>query len=152
MRDDGLEYGMATFSIHPLSRFESGSTSIRRPKEFLCFSFDEQRQLHPFSTDSLQYYYPPFIATPGTAVPPINLSSGFDSWIRADETIDHHLNGLLQTLQAHEEGLMNDGMTKLEDVKTQVDIMTWRGMLTKVRQQCGTLLAESSLSAVFRRS
>ena len=40
--------------------------------------------------------------------------------------------GLLETIQAHEESLMGAD-TKPEDVKTQVDIMTWRGMMTKVR-------------------
>lgn len=123
---------MATFPIYPLARFESGQTSIRRPREFLCFSFDENHKIHHFSEDSVRYYYPPFVESPGTQVPPISLSNGFETWIRGDDTIDSHLDGLLETIQAHEERLMNDGTTELEDVRTKADIVTWRGMMTKV--------------------
>ena len=121
----------AKFPIHPLSRFETaGNTTIRRPREFLCFSFDEKHKIHLFSTESLRYYYPPFAEAPGTPVSPIDLSKGFDTWVKADDSIDNHLDGLLETIQAHEESLTNSD-SRNEDVRTQVDVMTWRGMMTK---------------------
>ena len=123
----------AAFNILPLSRFESGQTSIRRPKEFLYFSFDENHEIKLFSNDSLRYYYSPFTQQPGTPVPPVNLSNGFDQWIKSDQSTDKHLSGLLDTIQAYEERLMTDGLTELSDVRTKADFMTWRGMMTKVR-------------------
>ena len=120
-----------SFNIHPLSHFESGQTSIRRPKEFLYFSYDENHNIHISSNDSLRYYYPPFAQSPGVPVPPISLSKGFDQWIKTDQTTDKHLNGLLDTIQAHEETLMHDGLTELTEVKTKADVITWRGMMTK---------------------
>lgn len=123
---------MATFQIHPLSRFESGQTSIRRPREFLYFSFDENHNIKLNSNDSLRYYYPPFIAAPGAPVPPVNLSAGFEQWVKGDDSVDSHLDALLQSVQAYEESLMKDGSKKLEDVRVKADIMTWRGMMTKV--------------------
>ena len=63
----------------------------------------------------------------------VDLSKGFDKWVKSDDSIDNHLNGLLETIQAHEESLMNDESTKLADVNTKADIITWRGMMTKVR-------------------
>ena len=66
-------------------------------------------------------------------MPPIELSNGFEDWVKSDDSIDKHLDGLLETIQAHEEKLMKNG-TKPEDVKTKADIVTWRGMMTKARQ------------------
>jgi hypothetical protein len=52
---------MASFSIYPLSRFETGQTSIRRPRHFLQFSFNEKHEVQVGSEESLRFYYPPFI-------------------------------------------------------------------------------------------
>ena len=122
----------ALFSIFPLSRFEqTGQTTIRRPREFLYFSFDENHDIHLSSNDSLRYYYPPFIEAPGVPITTLDLSKGFEDWVKADDSIDNHLDGLLETIQAHEESLMKQDITT-DQVKTQVDFITWRGMMTKV--------------------
>ncbi|KAK5134873.1 hypothetical protein LTR08_005963 [Meristemomyces frigidus] len=87
------------------------------------------------STESLTYYYPPVFNAPGTHSPPTNLSAGFDSFVQRDDGINEHLDALLDTLQAHEERLLQvveDGDGKLEDVRTKADIITWRGMMTKI--------------------
>lgn len=121
-----------SFALFPLSRFESGRTSIKRPREFTYFSYDDKKQLHPQSLVSLRYYYPPFIAAPGTSTPGISLSNGYEKWIKADDSADGHLDALLETVQAYEVQLMNDGMTPILDVKKAADFVTWRGMMTKV--------------------
>lgn len=123
---------MSTFSLHPISQFESAQTSIKRPREFTYFSYDAEKNLHPQSLASLRYYYPPFIQAPGTSSPGISLSNGFQSWVKADQSIDGHLDALCATLQSHEEKLMADGSRPVEDVRTKADIITWRGMMTKV--------------------
>lgn len=120
---------MATFDLHPLSRFATAQTSIKRPREFTYFSYDSQKRLHPGSLASLRYYYPPFIQSPGTSAPGISLSNGFQDWIRADQSIDGHLDALLETMRVYEEGLMEEGK---EVVRGQADVVTWRGMMTKV--------------------
>ena len=125
------------FSLERLNLYQGSSVSIRRPKEFACFSFNDQHLLRPLSTESLSYYYPPFFSAPGTHVHSINLSTGFDTFVQRDDGINEHLDALLDTLQAHEERLLQaveGGDGKLEDVRTKADFVTWRGMMTKVRQ------------------
>lgn len=117
---------MAGFNIQPLARFAGASTSIRRPRELTYFSYDENRKLYPQSESSLQYYYPPFIDSPsdsGHAKPIIDLSRGFETFRKHDDSIDEHLDSLLETIMLHEQ---KDGQ------RTKSDIVTWRGIMTKV--------------------
>jgi hypothetical protein len=51
-----------------------------------------------------------------------DLEKGFDEFIKFDE-IDEHLDSLLASLQHYEE---------TNEKQVQVDIITWRGMLTKI--------------------
>ncbi|KAK3716881.1 decapping endonuclease targeting mRNA [Vermiconidia calcicola] len=138
---------MTSFEIHPLSRFESGSTAIRRPKHFLQFSFDEQHAIQ-FSDQSLRYYYPPFITAPGASTPSIDLSNGFKDWIKQDESIDSHLDGLLDTIQRHEEALLKDGASP-QDARTQADIITWRGMMTKIMAASFDMFSDFEMNATY---
>ena len=116
---------MASFDIQPLARFAGASTSIRRPRELTYFSYDDDRKLYPQSERSLQYYYPPFINSPSeTGRAPPNLSSGFETFKRHDDTIDEHLDSLLETIMLHEQK---------EGQRTKSDIVTWRGIMTKVK-------------------
>jgi RAT1-interacting protein len=117
---------MAVFPIQPLSRFAGASTTIRRPREFACFSYDDNRMLHPLSDRSLSYYYPPFSDAPGESGqgrPQIDLSNGFEKFKKHDDGFDEHLDALLDTLAAYEER---------EGQIAKADIITWRGMMTKV--------------------
>jgi RAT1-interacting protein len=118
---------MASFNIQPLARFAGASTSIRRPRELTYFSYDDNHILYPQSDQSLQYYYPPFIDCPsesGQGLPTIDLSRGFDTFKKHDDSVDEHLDSLLQTIMAHEQK---------EGQRTKSDIVTWRGIMTKVR-------------------
>lgn len=129
---------MASFDFTRLDQFTGSSTSIRRPREFTYFSYDDRHVLKPLSTESLSYYYPPVFGAPGTREPMTELSAGFHSFIQRDDAIDEHLDGLLDTLQAHEERLIeraNDGDGNILDVRTKADVVTWRGMITKVRNR-----------------
>lgn len=63
----------------------------------------------------MQWYYPPRLGA--------NLSKGFDKFDKLDESIDEHLDSLLKTIVAHE---------KEEGKKIDANIVTWRGMMTKV--------------------
>ena len=83
-------------------------------EEFACFSYDDD---HKFRLDdsSIRYYYPPQIGA--------DLSKGFDTFRKLDDSLDDHLYSLLKTIAAWE----NDSGTKCE-----ADVITWRGMMTKV--------------------
>ncbi|KAK5166069.1 decapping endonuclease targeting mRNA [Saxophila tyrrhenica] len=84
----------------------------------------------------MRYYYPPLFQEPWSHIdttPRVSLSNGFDNWIKADESIDWHLDGLLQTIQAHEEALLEQGIPAAEaKVSKDVDIVAWRGILSKI--------------------
>ena len=92
------------------------TTHTYNQQEVTCFSFDED---HKFRLDesSLRYYYPPNLAGG------IDLSRGFDTFRQLDDSNDDHLDGLLDAISAHE---------REKGSKTDTDIITWRGMMTKV--------------------
>ncbi|TGZ81062.1 RAI1-domain-containing protein [Ascodesmis nigricans] len=107
---------MATsqFPLHPQSRYANLNSAIRQPTEFTCFSYDNTRRYHS-DDSSLRYYYTPHL--------PADLNRGFDEFEKHDDTIDEHLDGLLRALEEYER-------TTGEIVKA--DVVTWRGMLTKI--------------------
>ncbi|KAI0532510.1 RAI1 like PD-XK nuclease-domain-containing protein [Xylaria digitata] len=102
------------FDIRPIGRFNGESEPVKRPKEFACFSYDEKHEFH-LDDSSLQWYYPPRLGA--------DLSKGFDKFDKHDESIDEHLDSLLKTVTAHE---------KEEGKKIDANIVTWRGMMTKI--------------------
>lgn len=63
----------------------------------------------------MRYYYPPQL--------PADLNRGFDTFQKLDDSADEHLDALLRTIVAME------GET---GKKCEADIVTWRGMMTKV--------------------
>ncbi|EMC97100.1 hypothetical protein BAUCODRAFT_121609 [Baudoinia panamericana UAMH 10762] len=126
---------MPTFDLSRLDRFVGTSTTIRRPREFTFFSFDDTHVLKPLSTESLSYYYPALFDAPGASSTSVELSRGFDLFKQRDDTVDEHLDGLLQTLQAYEERILDrvrNGEGEIKDVRVRADIITWRGMMTKI--------------------
>ncbi|KAI9040899.1 DXO/RAI1 family decapping nuclease [Aspergillus affinis] len=102
------------FNMQPIGRFYGASTSIRRPREITCFSYDDDHQFH-LGEPSLRYYYPPSL--------PADLNRGFDTFQKLDDAADEHLDALLETIIAHE---------KETGKKCETDIITWRGMMTKI--------------------
>ncbi|KAH6686293.1 RAI1 protein [Plectosphaerella plurivora] len=103
-----------TFSIHPIGRFYAASQPVKRPKEFTCFSYDDNHEFH-LDDSSMRYYYNPTLGT--------DLSQGFDTFIKHDDSKAEHLDSLLKTIKAHEEKT---------GAKIDANIVTWRGMMTKL--------------------
>ncbi|KAK0636239.1 RAI1 like PD-XK nuclease-domain-containing protein [Bombardia bombarda] len=104
----------ATFPIHPVNRFARDSEPVKRPKEFACFSYDANHQFH-LGDASLKWYYPPPLGT--------DLSNGFETFDKHDDSLDEHLDSLLETIASHEK----------ETAKSiDAHFVTWRGMLTKI--------------------
>lgn len=111
----GFEGGIRCFALFSLGNvFDHIVYLTNEFQEFACFSYDDK---HEFRLDdsSLQWYYPPRLGA--------DLSKGFDKFDKHDESIDEHLDSLLKTIAAHE---------KEEGKKIDANIVTWRGMMTKV--------------------
>ncbi len=127
----------STFDLTNLDRFAGTSTSIRRPREFAHFSYDDTHTLKPLSAESLSYYYPPLSGAPGVEDHRPDLSAGFKTFRQRDDSVDEHLDGLLDTLQAYEETLLGkvgggEDEVEVANVRVTADVITWRGMMTKV--------------------
>ncbi|KAF7548952.1 hypothetical protein G7046_g8497 [Stylonectria norvegica] len=104
----------ASFNIQPIGRFAGASQPVKRPKEFACFSYDSNHEFHQ-DDSSIKYYYNPRIGA--------DLSKGFDTFQKLDDTGDEHLDSLLKTIIAHE---------KETGTKIDASVVTWRGMMTKI--------------------
>lgn len=63
----------------------------------------------------MRWYYNPSLGT--------DLSQGFENFVKHDDSIDEHLDSLLETITDHE---------KQTRKKIDAQIVTWRGCLTKV--------------------
>ncbi|CAD6445064.1 bf97a254-7ea1-44ce-9949-889bd8ccca96 [Sclerotinia trifoliorum] len=106
------------FNTLPLAQFErtrdAGNTAITRPQEIAHFSYDDN---HEFRLDdsSIRWYYPPDLGT--------DLNRGFETFRKHDDSKDEHLDSLLRALMEKE---------KVTNVKTEADVITWRGMMTKI--------------------
>ncbi|KAH0538741.1 hypothetical protein FGG08_004693 [Glutinoglossum americanum] len=105
---------MDNFEIHPVERFAGSSAAIRRPKEIACFSYDGQ---HKFRLDesSLRYYYPPRIGA--------DLSKGFDTFEKLDDTADDHLDSLLATVMALEKETVYSTASTRESVSGSYEFL-----------------------------
>jgi hypothetical protein len=101
-------------SVFTVSSYPWNAPLIICPKEITCFSYDENHQFR-LDASSLRYYYP--------AILPADLSRGFDAFRQLDDTNDDHLDGLVDAIAAFE---------KEKGAKAEADIVTWRGMMTKV--------------------
>ncbi|KAH8689683.1 putative Dhp1-interacting protein Din1 [Talaromyces proteolyticus] len=121
------------FHVQPLHRF-NGSTAIRRPREIACFSYDEEHNLR-LDDSSMKYYYPP-----QPAQMPADLNEGFESFQKLNDAKDEHLDALLDTIAAFEE---NTGS------KCEADIITWRGMMTKIMTAPFDMLNGFEMNATY---
>lgn len=102
------------FNIQPIGRFSGDSQAVKRPKEIACFSYDEKHEFH-LGDSSLKYYYPAEVGA--------DLSAGFETFDKHDDSGDEHLDSLLRTIAAHEQQ---------EGKKIDAQVVTWRGMMTKI--------------------
>lgn len=83
-------------------------------QEFTYFSYDESHELR-LDASSLKYYYPPLLGA--------DLSAGFESFKKHDDSQDEHLDSLLAAIANYE---------KESGQKIDANFVTWRGMMTKI--------------------
>ena len=148
---------MQRFLVEPVQQFAGANTRIKKPtvrlsgnhthweadhdQEIAFFSYDSEHKLKPLDNESLRYYYPPFFNIPGHQQDnrfPVDLSKGYDSFRQRDDSGDEHLDGLLDTLVEAE---TRNGK------KTEVDLVTWRGMMTRVCLQLDACVLGNTLIA-----
>ncbi|KAI8374469.1 RAI1 like PD-XK nuclease-domain-containing protein [Radiomyces spectabilis] len=91
------------------------SPHVTQPKELASFSIDHERKVW-FDNRQLKYYYP----NTGN-----DLSVGYEQWITRDPSLMEHLDTLLDALTDTEQKLQKPELSK-------VDIITWRGIITKI--------------------
>lgn len=68
----------------------------------------------------MKWYYPPVLGDPNH---PVDLSNGYKTFDKHDDSGDEHLDSLLKTIMAYEQET---------NKKIDSQIITWRGMMTKV--------------------
>jgi RAT1-interacting protein len=98
-----------------------GYSLSQNKKEFASFSYDENHQFH-LGDRSLRWYYPPRLG--------LDLSEGYETFVKQDDTVDEHLDTLLEAIAAHEQSTMQ---------RIDAHVITWRGVLTKVWQSLAIL-------------
>lgn len=64
----------------------------------------------------MRWYYNPPLG--------VDLSKGFETFVKHDDSVDEHLDSLLKTIKDHEQQTGK---------RIDAQIVTWRGILTKVR-------------------
>lgn len=108
-------------------------------QEIAFFSYDSGHKFKPLDNESLKYYYPPFFNIPGHHDNrfPVDLSKGYNSFRQRDDSGDEHLDGLLDTLVEAE---------KRNGKKTEVDLVTWRGMMTRVSFETNAHVLRNALT------
>lgn len=104
-------------------------------QETCCFSYDAEHKFQ-IGAASLRWYLWVVLSFPCECLrdltnmpstsPPllgVDLSEGFDSFVKRDDSPDEHLDGLLRAIGDHE-----------AETQKQIDahVVTWRGMMTKV--------------------
>ncbi|KAJ4413728.1 decapping endonuclease targeting mRNA [Gnomoniopsis sp. IMI 355080] len=104
----------SAFSIQPIGRFHRPSEPVKRPKEFACFSYDDEHKFH-LGDQCMRWYYTPQLGA--------DLSKGFETFVKHDDSVDEHLDSLLKTITDHEQ---KTGQ------KIDAQIVTWRGCITKI--------------------
>ena len=65
----------------------------------------------------MKWYYPP------TPLLGTDLSDGYETFVKHDDSADEHLDSLLRTIMDHE---------KKTQKAIDAEVVTWRGMMTKV--------------------
>ncbi|KAG1446202.1 hypothetical protein G6F56_009650 [Rhizopus delemar] len=101
----------STFSVKHNEHYAGSFPVYKQPQELTCYSIDHQRHVH-FDNSEMKYYYPPSGK---------DLNFGYDKFIQRDESVAEHIDTLL------------DALTEMNNTSTaSVDIVTWRGIMTKL--------------------
>ncbi|KAI8148932.1 RAI1 like PD-XK nuclease-domain-containing protein [Fennellomyces sp. T-0311] len=107
-----------SFRVLPSQRYSGGFPDYRQPVEVNSYSIDGDRRVW-FDNRELKYYAEPRL-TAGTP----SLSYNYDRFIQRDDSIPEHIDTLLDAL--------TDAKSKNRNNPIHADIVTWRGIMTKL--------------------
>lgn len=128
----GASNSSHTDTTHPQTSSTSQPARFKRPRQITQFSYDDTHTYRP-DASSLKYYYTPPLGA--------SLSKGFpEKFIKHDDSKDDHLDGLLKAvidLEREQERARSTSTSTSDDDKPQakkldIDLLTWRGMMTKI--------------------
>lgn len=105
----------SSFQLKNNAEYEGSFPVYKQPQEINSYSIDHERRVW-FDNREMKYYYPP----EGK-----DLNFGFEDMVQRDDSISEHLDTLLDSLT----DLKNK--TEGSDMP-QADIITWRGIITKI--------------------
>lgn len=111
--------------------FERPMVPVQRPVELLSFSYDNRRQLFMDDDRQMTYYLEADLNT--------SLNEGFpDKFEERDESVPEHLDALVHALWY---GSQQSKDPAVEDPAGwwTADVITWRGIMTKVSLGCFVL-------------
>lgn len=96
----------------------SKNTNVRQPKEVACFSRHLDGSFSNDASELAYYYLPNSYVSAG-----IDLQSGFEKFEKFDSSKNGQFDGFLNALTEHE---------RKNSSKVKSDIVTWRGIMTKL--------------------
>ncbi|KAI8356103.1 hypothetical protein EDC96DRAFT_261549 [Choanephora cucurbitarum] len=103
------------FKLENNETYEGACPVFQQPRELTSYSIDHNRRVW-FDNREMKYYYPP---TTGKK----DLNEGYERMIQRDESISEHIDTLLDAL-THFNSEAKEATT--------ADIVTWRGIMTKI--------------------
>ncbi|POS82722.1 hypothetical protein EPUL_004653 [Erysiphe pulchra] len=120
--------------MRPISKFNGPKLTLKFPKEIACFSYDDEHQFR-LDDSSIKYYYTPSLGT--------DLCEGFENFQKLEDSGDEHLESLLKTLI---------NLEQKTGQKVEANFITWRGMMTKIRNECHDISRNNVWSLVLVES
>ncbi|KAJ2848147.1 decapping endonuclease targeting mRNA, partial [Coemansia brasiliensis] len=119
-REVKMRRAIASFALHPLSKYRLACPPYKEPRELLSFSYDKTRSIR-MDNRELKYYCQPCLS------PPPSLFKGFSEQVCRDHTINEHINGLASALSHLRQTKPPAGQRD-----TEADFVLYRGMLTRI--------------------
>ncbi|KAL0146172.1 RAI1 like PD-XK nuclease-domain-containing protein [Mucor lusitanicus] len=106
-----------SFRLNHTDSYQGSFPVYKQPQEITSYSIDHERRVW-FDNREMKYYYPPTLDKK-------DLNVGYDKMIQRDESIPEHIDTLL-------DALTNANAKQPDDNQTTADIVTWRGIMTKL--------------------
>ena len=97
------------FYVRPLSRFQQNFPYFRKPQEVGYFSHDKERCVK-HTKEQLKYYSPP----PNPQKVHFDLTKGYDTFIKKDDTVKEYLDDLLKWVVANKSVFKVQGQHELK--------------------------------------
>ncbi|CAO0796606.1 unnamed protein product [Mucor circinelloides] len=106
-----------SFRLKHTDAYQGSFPVYKQPQEITSYSIDHERRVW-FDNREMKYYYPPTSDKK-------DLNVGYEKMVQRDESIPEHIDTLL-------DALTNANAKQPDDNQITADIVTWRGIMTKI--------------------